>query len=426
MLQRITHLTAGIDWAFLPKSARFLGAYRGPIKLMNARRTLDEHERITRCAPIRHDSYRRWAGGPCRRVLPCLATAFVRHPGRKRPYWGFLAAPLGFAAPVYAGAIRWTSRYAVSRPATYSPVKGRVRGLPGSVHTALSAAGQHGVRVKRLSKIDDEFVVETAHGIWNAASIVVATGGYQLPVIPAYADSLDPRIVQLHSGDYRNPSQLRSGDVLLVGAGNSGADICMEVGRFHRTYLSGNGTGHVPFRIEGRPGRYLVPLVRFLGHHVLNYGTPIGRRAIPGMIGKGGPLIRVKPHEITAAGVERLPCVTGVHEGKPLLEDGRVVDVTNVIWCTGFRRDFSWIDLPTFGPEGEPEHLRGVAIGKPNVAFVGLPFQYAATSDVITGVARDAAYVVKRIGKHRRLNAPEREPSIAGESPYKEPARRAR
>jgi putative flavoprotein involved in K+ transport len=135
---------------------------------------------------------------------------------------------------------------------------------------------------------------------------------------------------------------------------------------------------------------------RFIGHHVLTRGTPIGRKAGPQLAQRATPLIRTKARDLEAAGVERVPRVEGVRDGLPVLEGGRVLDVANVIWCTGFRKDFSWIDLPVFGDDGEPEHERGVVAKAPGLYFVGLNFQYAVTSDVLPGVGRDA----KRIARH--------------------------
>jgi putative flavoprotein involved in K+ transport len=123
-----------------------------------------------------------------------------------------------------------------------------------------------GVKVDCLSKQGDQFVL-TAGGLrFQADNVVVAMSNWQQPKIPAFAQDLDPKIVQLHSSEYRNESQLREGNVLIVGAGNSGSEIALEAASHHRTWMSGNDTGHVPFRIDGAPARYLlIPLVlRFL------------------------------------------------------------------------------------------------------------------------------------------------------------------
>jgi putative flavoprotein involved in K+ transport len=91
----------------------------------------------------------------------------------------------------------------------------------------------------------------------------------------------------------------------------------------------------------------------------------------------------------------------GVRDGLPVLEDDRVLEVANVIWCTGYRQEFSWIDLPIFGEDGEPAHDRGVVVSEPGMYFMGLIFQYAVTSDVIPGVGRDAKHIAKHIASQK-------------------------
>ena len=230
--------------------------------------------------------------------------------------------------------------------------------------------------------------------------MVVTTGANRIPRVPAFAADLDPAVVQMHSSSYRNPGALPAGPVLVVGAGNSGADIALEVASARPTLLAGEHPGHIPFRIEPAFARIvLVRIVRFLGHHVLTLRSPIGRRVRPRFLKRGGPLVRVKPKDLLAAGVERLPRVTGVDGGMPVVEGGRRLEVSTVIWCTGFRLDLSWIDVPGVVEGEEPAHRRGLSTRVPGLAFVGLPFQFAATSDVVTGVGRDARYVVGRLSR---------------------------
>src|SRR5690606_7688145 len=144
---------------------------------------------------------------------------------------------------------------------------------------------------------------------------------------------------------YRSPAQLRDGAVLIVGAGNSGAEIAIEVARTHPTKLAGRDTGQVPFRIDSRPARLILPVVfRLLFHRVLSVATPVGRRVRRKVIAIGGPLVRVKRKDLAAAGIERLPKVTGVRNGRPVAGDA-VIDAANVIWCTGFHPGFEWIDI---------------------------------------------------------------------------------
>jgi putative flavoprotein involved in K+ transport len=250
--------------------------------------------------------------------------------------------------------------------------------------------------VNRLTKENDRFVVQCGEHRFEAARVVVATGFYGKPSVPDFASQLDPRIVQMHSSEYRDPSQLRPGAVLLVGAGNSGADIGMEVSATHRTWLSGRDKGQIPFRIESPLRRVVVPLLWFVATHVLTVKTPIGRKVRPHVLEGGAPLIRVKSQDLLAAGVERVAKTTGAHDGLPVLEDGRVMDVANVIWCTGFRQDFSWIDVPVFGEDSEPMHEHGVA-SETGLYFVGLDFLYSFTSENVGGVGRDARHIARHI-----------------------------
>ena len=166
--------------------------------------------------------------------------------------------------------------------------------------------------------------------------------------------------------------------------------------------MSGRDVGEVPFRIAGLPAKLFLArfVLRFLFHRVLTLDTPMGRKARPSIISKGGPLIRTKAADLAAAGVRRVGRIAGVRDGKPLLDDGRVLDVSNVIWCTGFREEFPWIDLPIFDENKRPLHERGVVVGEPGLYFVGLPFQYALSSDVLPGVGRDAEYIAKHMARN--------------------------
>ena len=169
----------------------------------------------------------------------------------------------------------------------------------------------------------------------------------------------------------------------MVGAGNSGAEIALELAGRHPTWLAGKESGHVPFRIEGAAARYVFQplLFRVVGHRVLTVDTPIGRRLRPRLLAHGAPLVRVRPKDLAAAGIQRVPRVVGVRDGHPLMADQRVLEVANVIWCTGSGPDFSWIDLPVFGErEDEPVHHRGVVASQPGLYFVGLSFLYAMSS----------------------------------------------
>ena len=260
------------------------------------------------------------------------------------------------------------------------------------------------VRVERLSRRGDRFLVVAGDQQFDADNVIVAMTGWQRPRVPAFARELSPRIVQLHTFEYRNPSQLQPGGVLVVGAGNSGAEIALDVVRGHETWLSGPDTGHVPFRIEGLIARLLLVrlVLRVVFHRILTVKTPLGRKVRAKMLHSGEPLVRTKPQDLVAAGITRVPRVTRIENGRPVLEDGRVLDVSNVVWCTGFNSGFSWIDLPVFDANGDAKHEAGVVASEPGLYFVGLKFLYAASSAAIHGVGRDAARIADRISATRR------------------------
>jgi len=292
-------------------------------------------------------------------------------------------------------------------PGHYYPSKDDMADYLEAYAERFDLAVRTGIRVNGLSRHGNRFLV-TAEGPstdsgpalrFAAENVVVATGAYHCPQVPAFAPELDPEIVQLHSSDYQRPSQLQEGAVLVVGAANSGAEIALELSQSHRTWLSGRHPGSEPARPGSALGRLITPLMWFVFSHVLNVKTPIGRKLRPKFLEMGGvPLARVRPADLQAAGVERVYARTvGVQDGQPVLEDGRALDVANVVWCTGFRSDFDWINLPIFDGDGEPVHERGVVPAAPGLYFVGLFFQSALASVLVGGVGRDAAYIAGAI-----------------------------
>ena len=263
---------------------------------------------------------------------------------------------------------------------------------------------QTGVRVDGLSREGDRYVVTAGERRFEAENVVVATGVMQEPVTPDYAAELDPGIVQLHSAEYRDPSQLQEGSVLVVGAAHSGGDIAFEVaGAGYPTVLSGRDTGQIPLPLDSRRMRMAWPVMRFLATRVLTVDTPIGRKMRPKIRAHGGPLLRVKRADLEAAGVERVLARTaGVEDGRPVLEDGRVLDVANVVWCTGFRNDFDWIEVPfALDEDGFPEQRRGAVPSAPGLYFTGLIFLHSFSSMLIVGAGRDAGRVAKHIASRR-------------------------
>jgi putative flavoprotein involved in K+ transport len=254
-----------------------------------------------------------------------------------------------------------------------------------------------GIRVDRLSRQGDRFLVAAGERRFEAANVVVAAGAYHHPRVPGFAGELDPAIRQLHSSAYQRPAQLRDGGVLVVGAGNSGAEIALELSAGHSSWLSGRHPGNEPARAGSRFDRLTTPAVWFAFSRVLSVGNPVGRRLRPKLLTAAAPLARVRRRDLAAAGVERVPPTAGTRDGLPLLDDGRVLEVANVVWCTGFRHDFGWIDLPVFDDDGQPRHDRGVVADQPGLYFVGLFFLSSVTSALVGGVGRDAGHVAGRI-----------------------------
>jgi putative flavoprotein involved in K+ transport len=268
-----------------------------------------------------------------------------------------------------------------------------------------------GTKVDALTRQDDCYILTAGDRRFEADRVVVASGPFQKPRVPAFVSKLDPAIMQLHSSEYRNPTQLQTGDTLVVGVGNSGAEIALELAKTRRIWLSGRETGHIP-QIRNRS---LSRLYWWFIHKFLNIDRGIGRRFKAAAAKKGAPLVGISNKDFEHAGVERVPRTVDVQDGQPLLEDGRVLDVTNVVWATGFILDFSWIKLPVFGADDYPVHYRGVVESEPGLYFIGLPFLYTLTSALIGGARRDAEYIAKHIATQSKLPdsmAPTREEQV--------------
>lgn len=271
-----------------------------------------------------------------------------------------------------------------------------------------------GVHVDRLSRVGDQFEVSLDGSTMVAENVVVATGVYHHPRIPPFARDLDDGIVQLHSKGYRNRSQLQHGAVLVVGAGNSGAEVALDLAPHHRIWLSGRDPGQEPSL--GRPGslgdRMLKAVMWGVATRVLVVTNPLGRKARDHFLDppRGIPLGGGRRKQIAAAGIERVPPTVGVPAGRPVLEDGTVLDVANVVWCTGYTPDYTWIDLPLPTQHGYPVQDRGVVESIPGLYFVGLLFLRSLSSALLGGVGRDAEHIGELIASARpRAQQPEQD-----------------
>ncbi len=257
-----------------------------------------------------------------------------------------------------------------------------------------------GVRVERLTKSGETFTAVTSAGTIEARNVIVAMADFQKPKVPEFASELDSSIFQMHSSEYRNPSQLQDGPALVVGLGTSGADLAYELASTRKTIVAGKETGAIPFKLESWFGRHIgTRLVKFAMTRAITTSNPLGRKLRPKMIYKAAPLVRIRPQELRAAGVERVSRIASVENGKPVTEDGTVLDVKNVVWCTGYKKGFDWIDLPVFDEAEQPRQQHGVSEDVPGLYFLGLYFLHAVWSDTLPGLQRDVKYVAKQLAE---------------------------
>jgi putative flavoprotein involved in K+ transport len=251
--------------------------------------------------------------------------------------------------------------------------------------------------VKTLTRNGNRYLLETDSQRFFAANVVVATGAFHTPTIPAFAEDLNPAITQLHSSSYQRPTQLPDGDVLVVGTGNSGAEIAVELAATSRhTWLSGRDVGSIPLLklFDSR----VFWVISWLSSTVFTVDTWLGRILKQRLQNGGDPRVRFTATDIREAEIEWVPRTEGVADGTPRLTDGRVLDVDAVVWATGFRPDYSWIELPgvTYDEDGYPIHHRGVIDGAPGLYVVGLPYQYTLIP-TISGIAIDASYIADHL-----------------------------
>jgi putative flavoprotein involved in K+ transport len=261
---------------------------------------------------------------------------------------------------------------------------------------------RYGVKVDSLRRNGKGFQIKASTYNFFSRNVVIATGPFQVPYTPTFASQLDPSIQQLHSSAYCNPQQIKANSVLIVGAGNSGAEIALElVHNSKQVWLAGRDVGRLPSNgplkrvFGGRPLWWLMS-------HVLTVNTPIGRKLKARGGHQGAPLGRATRQELANAGVELVPRVSAINSGKPQLEDGRILPAESVIWATGFRPDYHWIELPILDKHGVPQHSRGILSGHPGLYFVGLMFQTALNSSLLGGVGTDAAYIAGQISQSKQ------------------------
>jgi putative flavoprotein involved in K+ transport len=252
-----------------------------------------------------------------------------------------------------------------------------------------------GMPVSRLARVGDRFVVETPAETLEAAQVVVATGAFQVPFVPALASALDPGVVQLHSSDYRNPSQLPDGPVLVVGGGNSGLQIALELAAERPvTVAVGERARMVPQTVLGKDVFWWLTRAGLITRSA---DSRLGRR----MRATGELVIGTRAADLSARGVAfcgRVTSTMGRHVGTA---DGGELTPASVVWATGFRCDWSWVDVPDAVVDGQVVHRRGVT-PVPGLCFLGLPWQHSRGSALLGFVGDDAAFISEHLRSRTR------------------------
>lgn len=258
---------------------------------------------------------------------------------------------------------------------------------------------RHGAPVSRVRSTAAGFEIEAAGLAIEARHVIVATGPFQTPKIPAFARAMAPDVVQLHSSQYKNPSQLPPGDVLVVGAGNSGAQIALELSRSRTTTLAGRAVGSLPRRILGRD------VFDWLWPTVMRFESDgsVGRHVRARVLRRTDALIGMTERDLSKAGVRRADRIIGVRDGKPGFADGTLSDARSIVWATGFAPDYRWIDSAPLTLDGHPIHHRGITTLR-GLYFLGLRFLHRINSSLIGGVDADAAYLSHHIAQAVRAS----------------------
>jgi putative flavoprotein involved in K+ transport len=248
--------------------------------------------------------------------------------------------------------------------------------------------------VTRLERRRDRFVVHTSRGALRARQVVVTTGPFQIPVIPAVAAGLPADVAQLHSAEYRNPAQVPAGPVVVVGAGNSGRQIAAELtSRYSVTLAVGTTSMQLPQRVFGRD---LFWWLTRLGLITAAAGSQLATR----MRARGDLVIGTSDKALRRTGVRLQDRVVSTAPEGVGFADGTVVQAGTVIWATGFRNDYSWIRIPGVVVGVGVRHERG-ATDVPGLYFLGLPWQHSRGSALLGFIEQDAAWLAERINSTR-------------------------
>lgn len=276
-------------------------------------------------------------------------------------------------------------------PDDHYPSKEEVARYLKSYAASFGLPVRSGSEVLALRQSDDGYLLETNSGLVRADQVIVATGPFQQPAVPAFSKDLSTDVVQLHSARYARPADIPSGDVLVVGGGNSGFQIATElaVGARRVSLSVGRRLIHLPQRALGTD---LFWWLTRLGVMRVRSGSPLGRffRTQPDAI-VGTPLGHVRE-----LGVRILPRAIGARGDAVVFADGGTREFHAVVWATGYRSDYRWIHVPVIDAAGRPIHHGGISPAR-GLFFLGLPWQRTAGSALLGFVGSDAQYVAEHL-----------------------------
>jgi putative flavoprotein involved in K+ transport len=273
------------------------------------------------------------------------------------------------------------------------PSKDDVAAYLESYVSAFDLPVRCNARVTSLTEHDGGYLVTTVDEEFAATQVVVATGPFQVPLVPAIADRLDEAVLQIHSASYRNPTQLPEGQVLVVGGGNSGFQIAEELAATRRVDLAvGKRVLSLPQRFLGKDLFWWLSGIGFMR---VSTASGLGRR-----LAKRDVLIGSSPKRLRRSGVTTRKRLRSAVGRRAVFVDGSEQDVDAIVWATGFRSDFSWIGIARIKDErGHIIHRRGVT-DSPGLFFIGLTWQHTRGSALIGFVKDDAAFIAGRIDSH--------------------------
>lgn len=272
-----------------------------------------------------------------------------------------------------------------------------------------------GVSVESVVQLESgSWEVRTDGGTYRAQAVAICSGAMSKPWIPELAAQAEGLVTQMHSSDYRTPSQIETDRVLIVGSASSGVQICRllaESGTVGDLAMATSNVLTLPDRIMGiQTHRFL----HALGLFDVTSSSLLGRLLYSGLETKGDPIMRPAPRDLARLhGVDLYGRFAGVQDGRIVFEDGRSISTEDltVVWCTGFRGDYEFIEVLdrslVFDPSGSPRHSRGVVTSAPGLYFVGLRYQHTVASHDLYGVGADAEHVAADIGRKLAASRPD-------------------